>query len=127
MRAADTNVILRLLVRDDPAQFARATIEAGRGLWISHVVLLEVVWVLESAYGRDRAAISEAVRKLLHAAEFALQDPDVVRATAARFEVSPGVDFADCLILEIASKAGQLPLATFDVALGKLDGAERLV
>jgi predicted nucleic acid-binding protein len=37
------------------------------------------------------------------------------------------VDFSDCLILETARRAGQLPLATFDRALAKLDGVERLV
>ena len=125
MRAADTNVIIRLLVRDDPAQLAIAKVEAERGLWISHVVLLEMVWVLESSYGRDRQAIAETVHMLLSTAEFGIQEPDVVRDTAARFSAS-NVDFADCLILEIAAKAGQLPLATFDAALGKLDGAERL-
>lgn len=126
MRAADTNVVLRLLVRDDPAQLAAASRAAAGGLWISHVVLLEVVWVLRSGYGRDRQAIAEAIGRLINTAEFAVQDPDVVRASAARFAAHPRVEFADCLILEIATKAGQLPLATFDAVLGELDGAERL-
>jgi predicted nucleic-acid-binding protein len=123
-RAADSNVIVRLIARDDPKQLAQALEHAARGLWVSHAVLLEVAWVLESVYDRDRAGVATAVDLLLANTDLTFQDPDVVTAAAARLRSHRGVDFADCLILEIARKAGQLPLLTFDRALSKLDGVE---
>ena len=54
MAASDTNVLVRLLVADDPAQTQRALAypEARRRLWLSTVVLVETVWILTSVYGR---------------------------------------------------------------------------
>lgn len=67
-----------------------------------------------------------AVDQLLHHTDLTLQDPDVVAAALGRFRARPAVGFTDCLLLEIARKAGHLPLGTFDRGLGKLDGAARL-
>src|SRR5687768_17226340 len=121
-RAADTNVIVQLIARDDAKQLALATAAASSGLWVSHVVLVEVAWVLESTYGRERRDIATALELLLSHPDITVQDPDVVRVAVAQFRDHRGIDFADSLILEIARKAGQLPLLTFDRALGKLDG-----
>ena len=125
-RAADTNVIVRLIARDDARQLALALASAASGLWVSHVVLLEVVWVLESVYGRAQADIAIAIELLLNHPDITIQDPDVVRAAVDQLRRHRGIDFTDCLILEVARKAGQVPLITFDRALGKLDGVERL-
>ena len=125
-RAADTNVLVRLIARDDPKQLASALAAASGGLWVSHVVLVEVAWVLESTYGRDRGDIATALELLLSHPDLTLQDPDVVRAAVQQFGGHRGIDFADCLILEIARKAGQVPLVTFDRALARLAGVERL-
>ena len=59
MAAVDTNVLVRLLVADDPAQTRRALayLEARRPLWISAVVLVETVWVLTAVYGWSKAQI----------------------------------------------------------------------
>src|SRR6185295_3615870 len=113
-RAADTNVIVRLIARDDPKQLAVALEAASNGLWISHVVMAEVAWVLESAYGRNRRDIATALELLLGHPDLAVQDPDVVRAAIDSFSTHRGVDFSDCLILEVARKAGHGPLLTFD-------------
>ena len=56
----------------------------------------------------------------------ALEDADVVAAALAHFRDKPTIGFSDCLIVEIARKAGHLPLGAFDRALSRLDGAERL-
>jgi predicted nucleic-acid-binding protein len=125
-RAADTNVIVRLIARDDPKQLALALAAASSGLWVSHVVLVEAAWVLESTYGRERRDIATALELLLGHPDLTVQDPDVVRASIALFRGHRGVDFADCLILEVARKAGHGPLLTFDRALGKMDGVQRL-
>ncbi|MGZ5451535.1 MAG: hypothetical protein ACXW5U_26945 [Thermoanaerobaculia bacterium] len=55
-----------------------------------------------------------------------LQDADVVAAALEHYRSNPPLGFADCLALELARKAGHLPLGTFDKRLSKLDGAERL-
>ena len=123
-RAADTNVIVCLIVQDDARQLALARARAAGGLWISHVVLVEVIWVLDATYGLSRAALVTTLELLLDQPELAIQDPDVVRAAVGQFRQRRAVDFSDCLILEIARKAGQTPLLTFDRALAKLDGAQ---
>jgi predicted nucleic acid-binding protein len=55
-----------------------------------------------------------------------LQDPDTVAAAVERFRQRRRLGFSDCLVLEVARKAGHVPLGTFDRDLGALDGAERL-
>lgn len=123
-RAADTNVIVRLIVRDDPKQVARAMALASAGLWISHVVLVEVAWVLGSIYEMAEADVARAIELLLDHPDIIVEAPDVVRVALAQLRRRPGVDFADSLIVAIARKAGQPPVVTFDRALAKLDGAE---
>src|SRR3972149_10915935 len=126
MRAVDTNVLERLITRDDPRQVVSADHFVAKGPWVSHLALAETSWVLASVYDRSAAEIATAVELLLNHRELTLQDPDVVAAALAVFKDRPAVGFSDCLLLEIARKAGQLPLGTFDRDLGKLDGAQRL-
>jgi len=63
---------------------------------------------------------------LLNHETLSLQDPDVVAAALEHYRRKPSLGFSDCLVLEIARKAGHLPLGTFDKHLGKLDSSERL-
>ena len=123
-RAADTNVIVRLIARDDAKQVVQATALASGGLWVSHVVLVEVAWVLGSVYELAAGEVAKALELLLDHSDLTVEAPDVVRAALAHFRGRRGIDFADSLIVEIARKAGQAPVATFDRALAKLDGAE---
>ena len=127
MRAVDTNVIVRLATRDDERQVAAAErYVAARGAWVSHVVLVEVAWVLDAVYGFGRAQIAAALNMLLDQEHLFVQEPDVAAAAVELYRKGAGSDFADCMILEVARGAGHLPLATFDRKLAKLDGAERL-
>lgn len=126
MRAADSNVVLRAILRDSPEQATAADSWIRGGAWLSHVVLSEVIWTLRSGYRLDPERLAKAVEMLLGHESFALQDPDVVTAALGAFRAQASVDFADCLILEIARKAGHGPLGTFDRALAKVDGAEGL-
>jgi predicted nucleic-acid-binding protein len=126
MRAVDTNVLVRLVARDDAGQAAAAERFVARGAWVSHVVLVETMWVLESVYELDRRTQAKAVEMLLNHRDLTVEDADVVVDALARFRAQAGVGFSDCLVLEVARKAGHLPLGTFDRDLAKLDGAERL-
>jgi predicted nucleic-acid-binding protein len=126
MRAVDTNVLVRLITRDDPRQVAVAEAFVANGAWVPHVAIAEATWVLESVYERDAAAIATAVEMLLHHERLSVQDAEVVGAAVAQFRRHKRVGFSDCLMVEVARKAGHSPLGTFDRALGKVDGAHRL-
>lgn len=126
MRAADTNVLVRLLAQDDVDQLARARAVLEGGLWICHLVLAETAWVLARSYRLDREAIAKAVEMLLSTAQVVVQDREIVVAAVRTFRTEASVGFSDCLILETARRVGQLPLTTFDAHLGKLTGAEQL-
>ena len=126
MRAIDTNVLVRLLVRDDPRQLDLAEKFVAKGAWVSQLVLVETLWVLDAVYARSPAQIAAAVERLLAHAELTLQDADVVTSALGLFQARPTLGFSDCLVLEVARKAGHLPLGTFDRQLGKADGASRI-
>jgi predicted nucleic-acid-binding protein len=126
MRAVDTNVLVRLVARDDPKHVSPAESFVGPGAWVSHVVLVEAVWVLTSVYGLEAADIVTALSMLLNHRDLTIQDPDAVVAALEQYRARPAVSFSDCLVLEVARKAGHLPLGTFDKDLGKLGGAQRL-
>jgi predicted nucleic-acid-binding protein len=126
MRAVDTNVLVRLLARDDLKQAAAADAAVAKGAWVSQLVLAETVWVLDAVYARTPKQLIAALDLLLAHETLVLQDADVVAAALAQFRAKPALGFSDCLVLEIARKAGHLPLATFDKALGRLTGAQRL-
>ena len=126
MRAVDTNVLVRLITRDDSRQVAAAETFIARGAWVSHLVLAEASWVLMSVYDRGPDEIATAVEMLLNHQHLTMQDADIVAAAVERFRKRPAPGFSDCLVLEVARKAGHLPLGTFDRDLSKLDGVERL-
>lgn len=124
MRAIDTNVLVRLITRDDAKQTASADAFVSRGAWVSHLVLIETVWVLDSVFELEQAQIALAVEMLLNHRDLVLQDPDVVQAALAHYRKRSKVGFSDCMVLEVARKAGHIPLGTFDRQLSKLDGVD---
>ncbi len=126
MRAVDTNVLVRLVTRDDARQVAAAEAFVARGAWVPHLVLAEATWVLTSVYARGPDEVATAVEMLLNHQHLTLQDSDAVAAAVERLRKRPALGFSDCLVLEVARKAGHIPLGTFDRNLAKLDGVERL-
>ena len=120
MRAVDTNVLVRLLVRDDAAQVAAAEAFVENGAWVSHLVLVETVWVLDAVYERTAAEIAKAIELLLNHNSLTLQDADVVAPALESFQARPSLGFSDCIVLEIARNVGHLPRGTFDKGLAKL-------
>ncbi|MGH7488108.1 MAG: PIN domain-containing protein, partial [bacterium] len=95
-------------------------------VWISHVVLAETSWVLQSVFKFSPEKIVFAIEILLNHAQVTLQDADAVQAALESFRKRPTIRFADNLIVEIARKNGHLPVGTFDRDLSKLEGTQRL-
>jgi predicted nucleic-acid-binding protein len=126
VRAVDTNVLVRLVTRDDARQVAAAEAFIAEGAWVSHLALAEATWVLASVYQRSAETIALAVEMLLQHQHLTVHDAEVVAAAVVQFRKRPAVGFSDCLMLEVARKAGHGPLGTFDRDLGRLVGAQRL-
>jgi predicted nucleic-acid-binding protein len=126
MRAVDTNVLVRILARDDPKQVRVADEFVAAGAWVSLLALAETMWVLTSVYERDAGEIGASVEQLLNHKDLILQEREVVAAALEIFRSRPALGFTDCLLLEVARKVGHLPLGTFDRNLSKIDGAEKL-
>lgn len=126
MRAVDTDVLVRLVVRDEPKQTAAAEAFIEKGAWLPQLALAEFTWVLSAVYGRRPAEIAAAVEMLLQHKSLTLQDPEVVAAALEVFRGRPSLGFSDCLILEVARKAGHLPLGTLDRVLARMEGAQRV-
>ena len=126
MRAVDTNILVRLVTRDDRKQVAAAEYFISKGAWVSTLVLMEATWVLAAVYELRHSEIATAVDMLLHHKDLTIQDSETVGAALEQYRIHSALGFSDCLILEAARKAGHLPVGTFDRDLGKLDGTERL-
>lgn len=127
MIALDTNVLVRLLTRDDETQARRAKEvfdacgdEPG-ALYVADVVLAELSWTLARSYGLARVDIARCVRALLDNATLALESPAAVREALARYE-SGSADFPDCLIVAKAAAAGCGRVLSFDRRMAKLPG-----
>ena len=126
MRAVDTNVLVRLVVRDEADQVRAAEEFIASGAWVSHLVLAETLWVLDAVYERSPEQIATAGDMLLNHQHLTVQDSDVVAAAIESFRRRPSLGFSDCLVLEMARKVGNVPLGTFDREFAKLDDAVRL-
>jgi predicted nucleic-acid-binding protein len=126
MRAVDTNVLVRLIVRDNPKQVEAAEAFIAPGAWIPLLVLAEAMWVLDSVYALAPHEVITALEILLDHQQLVLEDPEVVVAAVERFEKKPALGFFDCLVVEVTRGAGHLPLGSFDRDLAKIDGAQKL-
>lgn len=127
MAAANTNVVIRLLTRDNETEFrqADAFVKGAKPVFVSNVVLAETVSVLASAYRYSKKQLAHALETLLQVPEIELEDDTVVSEALGAFRASTA-DFSDCLVLAIARARQRTPLATFDRRLGRLSGTRRL-
>jgi len=127
MLGIDTNVLVRFLVRDDEAQFEKARklikreVAAGRGVFVSHLVILETEWVLRSRYSLPKNLIIEAISGLLDATDVRFEDEAAVEEALFIWKDTTA-DFADCLIGAKNRRLGCRATATFDVKAAKLPG-----
>ena len=122
MIAIDTNVLVRLVVDDDPDQTRRARkLFRGGDVLVTATVLLESAWVLSGAYGRSRQQVSASLRGVLGLDGVATDSPAAVAQALDWFDA--GLDFADALHLAGAWAAGAF--ATFDERLIRKAGSLR--
>lgn len=111
--ALDTNVLVRCVVADDPAQtpVAMQLLEHAGGAFIARSVLLETEWVLRAAYHLSRTAIHRSLMAVCGLPRVQLEQPEQVAQALVDF--AAGMDFADALHLAAAEAAGAL-FQTFD-------------
>ena len=126
MRAVDTNVLVRLITRNDSRQAASAENFVEKGAWVSVLALAEAAWVLTSVYELSSKDLSRAIDMLLNHRDLVLQEQEVVAAALELFRAKPALGFSDCLMLQLARRAGHLPLGTFDRNLAKVEGTQKL-
>ncbi len=127
MIGIDTNVLVRHLVQDDPAQSRRATEVITEHCsrddpgFVNRIVLCELVWVLESAYGYSKDTVAGVLDKILRTSQLKIEDPQSAW-TALRQYRKGAADFADCLLGVTNRSAGCDSTATFDRAASRLEG-----
>jgi len=116
MIAIDTNILVRLLANDDPAQSPKAAqLFASEDVFVPKTVLLETEWVLRFSYRLQRATIAAAFGKLLAAASVTIEDAEAVRTAVDA--ITAGMDFADAL--HLSSSAETDKFLTFDRKLAR--------
>ena len=131
MIALDTNVLVRLVTRDNEAQAQRAKAvfdaqgEEHGGLFVSDIVLAELCWTLSRSYELERADIARTVRALLDNSSIAFESPLAVSNALASFETT-AADFPDCLIVAKASHVGCSYTLSFDQRMKSLPDVQLL-
>jgi len=124
MIGVDTNVLVRYIVQDDRAQAKKATTylerhcradDPGR---IACIVLCELVWVLDGAYGYNREQVAGQLHGILNAVEFDVEQSHVARLALLDYE-SGRADYADYLIARLNAEAGVEHTVTFDKKAGR--------
>lgn len=125
MMGLDTNILVRYLTRDDEKQslaarlLIRSTEDSGEQLYINHMVLCELLWVLRSAYRFERIQVAEVLGKILETAAFAIEDKDIAMEAFRDFQAG-AADYSDCLIGRRNRGEGCDATYSFDVRAGAL-------
>ncbi len=127
MIGLDTNVVVRYLTQDDPAQSRKATELIERDLteddpgYINVVVMAEVAWVLERVYRLTDAGLAAAIERLLQLDAIAVENEQDVFAAMIALKSGRG-SFADALIAALNARAGCSRTVTFDGKAPRLPG-----
>ena len=118
MIGLDTNVLVRYIMQDDPAQSARSTtliesLDAANPGFVSLVSIVELYWVLTSCYDLSDAQVASALEALIRTKPFVVERVDVVVRALRVFQAGKA-DWPDCLIERSAAHAGCSQTVTFD-------------
>jgi len=130
MIGLDTNVLVRYFAQDDAVQSAQANklieeLTPENAGFISHIVLVELVWVMQSLYQADRATIAKIIQTLLSVHTLRVENSETVQKSL-RVYAETSADFADCLIAKVAQSANCKKIVTFDVKAAKHCGMHLL-
>lgn len=126
MIGIDTNVLVRYLMQDDPAQTARAnrfieSLSAEKPGFVTLVSVVELYWVLTSCYDLTRAQVTRALHELVRTRELVVEGSDRILRALEVFSTTRA-DFPDCLIARVAVHAGCERVMTFDRQAAKAAG-----
>ena len=131
MIGIDTNVLVRLIVADDPRQtsiarnFIRDRCTAGEPGFVSNIVLAEIAWTLAAGYSYSRHQIADAIERIMETIQLQIESSTDVAAALIEYRAGPA-DFADCLIGQTNRTADCSRTVTFDRKAAKLDTFELL-
>lgn len=129
MIGLDTNILVRYLTQDDPVQSAQAIEILERRLtpknpgFVSVVAIVEMIWVLDRAYGLTVQEIATAVERLLQVEVLTIESEQEVFTAMVALKQGRG-SFSDVLIAELGARAGCTHTLTFDQKAGRLPGFE---
>jgi predicted nucleic-acid-binding protein len=126
MKAVDTNVLARYLRDDDPEQSRKAArliqrvMNSGESLFVDHVVLCELAWILDSVYGHSKVEIIQMIEMILHTEQMQLEDRTCVEQALQDYRKSKA-GFADCLVGRRNATFGCESTISFDRDLRSLE------
>lgn len=122
MISLDTNILVRYLEQDDPQQakiadqIINSSLSRGEEILITHIVLCELVWVLDTCYDHTRDELIAMLEQLFRTAQFVYEDKAVLWGAWEDYRAGKG-DFSDYLIGRAAKQAGAVTTHTFDKSL----------
>jgi predicted nucleic-acid-binding protein len=131
MIGLDTNILVRYLTQDDPTQSRKATELLERRLteqtpgFVSVVVMVETVWVLERAYRLPARRIAAAVERMLQTDVLVVENEQDVFTAMIALKEEQG-SFADSIIAALGARAGCSCTLTFDRNAARLPGFQLL-
>ena len=119
MDAIDTNILIRYLIQDDIKQgeTAKKLIENSKPVFLTHIIFIEAVWVLETSYDLDRLTIAKVLHEVSISGFFNLEKIQLIRK--ALLDYQNGFDFADMLIGYYGESNGCITTYTFDKQASK--------
>lgn len=123
----DTNVPIRHLTGDPPAQARRATafLRRAEELILVDLVFAELIYVLESFYGRPKAEVARLARSLLAMDSIVTADLDVLLRSLDLYELEK-LDYAEAYLVAVAETSGIVEVASFDQRLARVESIERV-
>lgn len=123
----DTNVLIRHLTGDPPAQARRATafLERAEELLVPDLIVAEVVYVLESFYEVERQRVAELVRAVIGFPAIVVVDEPLLLRALEVYEVDR-LDFAEAYLVASAEASGVETIASFDRTIDRLATVQRL-
>lgn len=122
----DTNILVRHLTGDPPAQARRATryLETADELLLPDLIAAEVAYVLESYYEVPRAQVADTLRAILAFPAIRVVDADLLRRASEVYEVHR-LDFADAYLVASAERTGVGVIASFDRSIDRVTSVRR--